>query len=1800
MALDPDARAYDMDRKYRDLDGLYFRFTVESGLEDVKLAEPQKLSDVVTQTMAYISQPSVIAHLDRAAAALIGKDDNADPRRYDLGQLSLSNEAVIQATERQQLAPRSLQARREFCQRWFSEITGVTDPLHDLQDCLDKRFEHPGTGYSSCAWLFERSEFKETLGSTSSSIFWLKGRPGSGKSVLASVMIDNLAKAAAEAGHCPPLYYFCRQDSPQTTLRDVTCRLLAQVMEWAEEGLVDAAERFVRSHAQPGPGQPVCVDLTAALLRLLRRLLNLLKKKWIVVVDGIDGIDSDAMWRSPLHLLVSTVLGDGAKGGASLFFTSRRSIEPDLASRVSQLNPGAPTPEVREMELTTADNADDLEAFLEYRVNQPLSPLASKPQAQREEIIAAVRERADGMFLYASLVLDELKGAKIASKGAIKSTLNALPEGIFRIYERQLELVSRERMVLEVFWWIQTATRPLTWDEIRNGLAIVDGAFQEDEVIDQPKDQFVQDACGPLVELYGEGKAYLRFIHPTVRELLNQDGPGRGLQMHLAHPTIATKLLTLLNSPDAPDISAEPGGEMAEMRGRCGMSGWELHRYAVLSWYRHLKAGGPSADETLESFLSKFLGSESSLKWLVAALTTMRSSDGHRAGVYAFVEDVTDCLWSWIRGRKDGLDIQREEQVKDWSMDFLSLMLDWGSVLEREPSRIYSIHFDLLPSHNRFRRFVDAKTPQSVVRFSDLELRTRSSVKLTWQENVVAVDENRDFAYVFQQGYLLCYHTKTNLLVAEVFLGDGVCERAALAPNKGALALLVSLDPHLDQHTASHAVNLRQGLQLSTLDTKGAMIAWRLENEADEDETRALSALLLVPPLPRKVFVVRLSYQGVSRANLLGVLPGLSSFMVRAFETEIVWKVDDADYLAFSADSSLLATPTEVISLSGGAVKTKSSLPCSPHHRSSKITGDLKTWATIRHRRTLELWDVETESVRHTAQVAGVGHILDISYSGRLLLILRLQNDRHPGTAHQNASGEIKLRPQRGTVCIYDSQKSSWLDLLVLQPPASKKLAPWAFHSAPVKTRFAAEDASAMRVVVFTPDGWSATPNVRHASSLWGRRIIPGSPHLLVFESQQQGAKGGFDSPALRHIIPLPPNAGRSSRGFPKILEWSDHLNSALVSFGEGTEKVSVAELESLALRRSESVYEKGCEGAFSRVVRSGVFVACGRQTVYQLQLILRPDTDSSAPDGHPLARRPSFAFDLQIDRLGRGDNRPTRHLVENVIEAGGSLSYRAATCVSISTDERLTFGSVELQFGLPGAESGMERIDVDGTLFSRATSAFVRLCRPFHPQTSSLFEYFSAMPPKPGLGIFQRHPASLDDGGGNGEAFIPMVTRTCQRHLSVGQYSRVFGCGEEYLGVQREAQFFEVYLTVFDEHRQELSWMVNATTAGRIAEAGASSVPNVAWAMHPTQPLLAWMLPGHRVRLSHIGSSRHPLNIYTPFDLDGSAPGAFRFSPSGRYLFMRGREAICSAFLDGPSSSAGRSIAVLDLHGGYSRVVAFSSSSPLSFDIDDEAVHIYRITRENAVEWTALPLPALDRDAARRGNLTHLPSHCCCPTCGRPFQQLPKIIVQRFRDGDARVVLSHGEVRIGHGQLGIPKTEVCEPLVLRIGKLPIPAKLAGDENDKVDMRTSMHLLPAILTEHCKLDLAAFDACSKAVSRGDISNDDMGVADVLSNLFASGDPWKLDPALSTSGCLLFLAILAVIESQSDSGPAHHLLKLASRHIAEQLRRRVTRQCILKAVGDFGVGGRKEPGGDDGSGRPTAEAEAGGRVLRLRG
>ncbi len=149
------------------------------------------------------------------------------------------------------------------------------DPFPDYQKALKQRHNHTG------GWLVESERFVKWK-TDSSSVLWLFGIPGCGKTILSSTVIENITQECyADSSKAVAFYYFKFNDSlkqvPELMIKSLICQLLQRCskMPGAVESMFCAHER--------GRRQPT-LD---ALLEALRELIQGLPISY-VVLDALD------------------------------------------------------------------------------------------------------------------------------------------------------------------------------------------------------------------------------------------------------------------------------------------------------------------------------------------------------------------------------------------------------------------------------------------------------------------------------------------------------------------------------------------------------------------------------------------------------------------------------------------------------------------------------------------------------------------------------------------------------------------------------------------------------------------------------------------------------------------------------------------------------------------------------------------------------------------------------------------------------------------------------------------------------------------------------------------------------------------------------------------------------------------------------------------------------------------------------------------------------------------------------------------------------------------------------------------------------------------------------------------------------------------------------------------------------------------------------------------------------------------------------------------------------------------------
>lgn len=241
-----------------------------------------------------------------------------------------------------------------------------------------------------------------------------------------------------------------------------------------------------------------------------------------LVIDGLDECDKET--RGEVLSLINWITEQNVSV-ARVYVSSQ--------SEVQILNALATYPRISvSSEMLSCDIAtyvlDATQSLIRDRLLLIQSP------GLEHEIITELTKKAKGMlaaiakyalscadadrFLWVIFQLQDLCDA--TSDHAVRRTLSNLPEGLYETYDRKLakiEAGETSTLVARTFKWITAALRPLSLEEIREGIAFdeEDTYWNQDKLSHPDK---IIGSCQNLVILHEDGR--LSFAHHTVRSFL--------------------------------------------------------------------------------------------------------------------------------------------------------------------------------------------------------------------------------------------------------------------------------------------------------------------------------------------------------------------------------------------------------------------------------------------------------------------------------------------------------------------------------------------------------------------------------------------------------------------------------------------------------------------------------------------------------------------------------------------------------------------------------------------------------------------------------------------------------------------------------------------------------------------------------------------------------------------------------------------------------------------------------------------------------------------------------------------------------------------------------------------------------------------------------------------------------------------------------------------------------------------------------------------------------------------------------
>ncbi|KAI9709991.1 MAG: hypothetical protein M1820_003069 [Bogoriella megaspora] len=521
--------------------------------------------------------------------------------------------------------------RRDYLVGWLS----AADPKLFQEQGIKTRKKYPGSG----RWLFSRSVFRDWFHSRicPRPLLCMVGNPGAGKTVLASMIIEE-AQSAQSSCSSTIYFYFKHHDPDRNTFLGLARSLLQQLLignqesmdgELLDRGVLD----YLYTEASSS-GKPTLSSAALAKDLLSTCLHN--NGDIYVIIDGIDECSKAE------H---SDILNWFREEFGAFIDHDDVNIRCLLIGQEVRRKSGASVPTLK---IRPSDMRGDIRAFNKAEADKIQRKFKKLSPREVKDLVDDISERSNGMFLYAKLVMENLFWQTTFADFKHERNPSRLPEDIFQAYDRIFHRIfadrsepgqkQQQKYALRLLGWLACASRPFYWREIQGAMAI--DVDKHEVNTDLHLEVHSKDLCGSLVDIL---PGYLiQLVHPTACEALIHHGYVDPRNTHLDLARLSTSYLTFESfTPSQTDRDVE----------NLALEGYYAFQdYALVHWMDHLTKGLPGLEGYLESVklfesLRKFLPrlvaayhrTEPSDSTSVACFHEMRGYDIHPLLVDAFV-----------------------------------------------------------------------------------------------------------------------------------------------------------------------------------------------------------------------------------------------------------------------------------------------------------------------------------------------------------------------------------------------------------------------------------------------------------------------------------------------------------------------------------------------------------------------------------------------------------------------------------------------------------------------------------------------------------------------------------------------------------------------------------------------------------------------------------------------------------------------------------------------------------------------------------------------------------------------------------------------------------------------------------------------------------------------------------------------------------------------------------------------------------------------------------------------------------
>ncbi|KAH9012832.1 hypothetical protein EDB83DRAFT_2189816, partial [Lactarius deliciosus] len=346
----------------------------------------------------------------------------------------------------------------------------------------------------------------------SGSLLWIHGKPGSGKSILSSVIVRDIKSISSAGSAVLAYFYFDFKDTTKQDLRALLSSLLIQLSDQSDTSC-DALSPLYFAH-KSGSEQPT----VASLAQCLKDMLTMMGQVPIyLIIDALDESPNDSGIPSSRENVLELVkeLVNLHHPNLRLCITSRpeydirTTLEPLVTQQVSLHD--------------ESGQKQDISDYVTFVVHSDRR-MKKWRDDDKDAVIENLTEKADGMFRWVFCQLEVLRHCFPTN---LRRVLEELPKSLDETYKRILKEINNANRehAYRLLQCLAVASRPLRVEELAEVLAFDLSMGGIPKLISnwrwEDQEEAVLSACSSLVSVITDnGSRVVQFSHFSVKEFL--------------------------------------------------------------------------------------------------------------------------------------------------------------------------------------------------------------------------------------------------------------------------------------------------------------------------------------------------------------------------------------------------------------------------------------------------------------------------------------------------------------------------------------------------------------------------------------------------------------------------------------------------------------------------------------------------------------------------------------------------------------------------------------------------------------------------------------------------------------------------------------------------------------------------------------------------------------------------------------------------------------------------------------------------------------------------------------------------------------------------------------------------------------------------------------------------------------------------------------------------------------------------------------------------------------------------------